>query len=169
MTPFDDEMHEPDGAKAAAPPSATDIRRAAMDLLARREHSFQELADKLLRRFGPTSLIIGELERLREEGLQSDVRFAEAYVHSRAQRLYGPSRIRMELRERRISEEAIENALDESGIDWQLLLNDLICRKFGRKPPADITERAKRQRFIAYRGFNQFRLRDDTEMDSLVG
>ena len=32
--------------------SAADIRRAAMDLLARREHSTSELSTKLTRRFG---------------------------------------------------------------------------------------------------------------------
>jgi regulatory protein len=146
-------------------PSATDVRRAAMDLLARREHSFQELTEKLQRRFYRTPLIAEVLQRLREEGLQSDVRFAEAYVHSRALRLYGPSRIRLELRERRVSEEAIEHALDTAGIDWALRLDDLIRRKFGRKPAADIAERARRQRFIAYRGFNQFRLADGVESD----
>ncbi len=153
------------GTKAVDQASATDVRRAAMDLLARREHSQQELTDKLIRRFGCSPHIAPELARLRDEGLQSDVRFAEAYVHSRSQRLYGPSRIRMELRERRVSEEAIENALDASDIDWGQLLNDLVRRKFGRQPPVDITERARRQRFIAYRGFNQFRLQDDMGAD----
>lgn len=147
--------------------TATDVRRAAMDLLARREHGQYELSEKLVRRFGPTSLISSALERLREEGLQSDVRFAEAYVHSRAQRLYGPTRIRMELRERHISEEAIDNALTEANVDWQILLRELIWRKFGRNPPTDISERAKQQRFLAYRGFNQFRGRIDEDLDNL--
>lgn len=144
--------------------TATDVRRAAMDLLARREHGFQELCDKLARRFGPNPLIRNEVERLREDGLQNDARFAEAYLHSRAQRLYGPMRIRLELRERRIAEEIIENALAQAEIDWAKLVHELIWRKFGRKPPETIVERAKRQRFVAYRGFNQFRL-DEFEAD----
>lgn len=144
-------------------PSATDIRRAAMDLLARREHGFDELTDKLVRRFGANALIRPELERLRSEGLQNDLRFAEAYVHSRAQRLFGPTRIRLELRERRISEAAIEHALTTAGVDWQIQLRELVWHKFGRKPPADIAERAKRQRFLAYRGFGHGRFDDDPE------
>lgn len=148
--------------------TATDIRRAAMDLLARREHGFQELCDKLARRFGPHPLIGGEVERLREDGLQNDARFAEAYLHSRAQRLYGPMRIRMELRERRIAEEIIDQVLAQAEVDWSKLVLELIWRKFGRQPPETIVERAKRQRFVAYRGFNQFRL-DDIESDSVTG
>jgi regulatory protein len=88
-------------------------------------------------------------------------------VHSRAQRLYGPTRIRMELRERHISEEAIDNALAEANVDWQILLRELIWRKFGRNPPTDICERAKQQRFLAYRGFNQFRGRVDEDLEAL--
>lgn len=151
-----DALVEPDSG-----PSATDIRRAAMDLLARREHGFDELVDKLVRRFGASALIQPQLERLRSEGLQNDLRFAEAYVHSRVQRLFGPTRIRLELRERRISEEAIEHALTTAGVDWQILSRELIWRKFGRQPPVDIAERAKRQRFLTYRGFSQGRFRDD--------
>lgn len=147
--------------------TATDVRRAAMDFLARREHGLQELCDKLARRFGYSPLIRGEVERLRDEGLQSDTRFAEAYVHSRAQRLYGPARIRMELRERRVSEAVIEDALAGTAVDWTILVRELMWRKFGRKPPETIAERAKRQRFLAYRGFNHIRLADD-DLDSLA-
>lgn len=140
--------------------AATDVRRAAMDLLARREHGLFELCEKLARRFGAQPMIRGEVERLRDEGLQSDTRFAEAYVHSRAQRLFGPSRIRLELRERRIAEDIIELALAEAGVDWTRQVRELIWRKFGHNPPETIAERAKQQRFLAYRGFNQIRLAD---------
>src|SRR5690606_34626294 len=112
------------------------------------------------RRFEDAALVRAEVLRLREEGLQSDARFAEVYVRSRAQRLYGPSRIRMELRERRIAEDLIEQALAEAGIDWAQQMRELIRRKFGRQPPETIAERAKQQRFLAYRGFHQFRLAD---------
>lgn len=137
--------------------AGTDVRRAAMDLLARREHGFRELCEKLERRFGPGPLVRGEVERLRDEGLQSDARFAEAYVRSRAQRLYGPARIRLELRERRLAEDLIEQALAAAAVDWSLLARELVWRKFGRQPAATIAERAKRQRFLAYRGFGRFR------------
>ena len=62
-----------------------DIRRAALGLLARREHSRTELLRKLLRRFPEKlALIKEELGALSEEGLQSDRRLAEVYVRSRA-------------------------------------------------------------------------------------
>lgn len=129
-----------------------------MDLLARREHSFRELTNKLAQRFGavaPTQVLIQtELERLREERLQSDSRFAEVFVRSRAQRLYGPIRIKAELRERGISDTVIAASLQAADIDWQANRQQLIDNRFGRKPAADFKEKAKRLRFLQYRGFS---------------
>lgn len=125
-----------------------------MDLLARREHSLRELDTKLTLRFGQNPLIQPELERLRDEHLQSDERFAEVYLHSRAQRSYGPLRIKAELRERGISDTVIAASLKASGIDWQANLQQLINTRFGRKPSADFKEKARRMRFLQYRGFN---------------
>jgi regulatory protein len=133
--------------------STTDLRRAAMDLLARREHSYRELFDKLTARFGDAAPIRQTVQTLADEGLQSDRRFAEAYVHSRGQRLYGPQRIKAELRERGIDDELVDAALHGAGIDWSVQLEKLVFDKFGRKPAADFKERAKRMRFLQYRGF----------------
>jgi regulatory protein len=125
-----------------------------MDLLARREHSFRELHNKLTQRFGDLPLIHSELERLREERLQSDERFAEAYLYSRARRLYGPLRIRAELRERGISDTVIAASLKASDIDWQANLRQLLDTRFAAGPAIDFKEKAKRLRFLQYRGFS---------------
>jgi regulatory protein len=133
--------------------SAVDLRRAAMDLLARREHSYRELSDKLIQRFGEPALAQQVVDVLVKEGLQSDERFAQSYIHSRAQRLYGPVRIRAELRERGIGEAVIDAALRGSEVDWQANLRKLVFDKFGLKPAVDFKERAQRMRFLQYRGF----------------
>ena len=140
---------------AAADPKTlcADIRRVAMDLLARREHSYRELQQKLSQRFAGSELIGLELDRLRDERLQSDERFAESYLYSRAQRLYGPQRIKLELRERGIEPAVITAAFEQAGIDWQANLQKLVFDRFGRRPPQDIKEKAKRIRFLQYRGF----------------
>lgn len=124
-----------------------------MDLLARREHSRRELADKLALRFTDRALIQQVLDRLAEERLQSDERFTEAFIRGRAQRLYGPQRIRAELRQRGVAEEGIEAAFAGAAVDWQANLRELIAAKFGRRPPTDARELAKRLRFLQYRGF----------------
>ena len=60
-----------------------DIRIAAMDFLARREHSRRELRQKLLRRFKAPELIDTQLNRLTEENLQSDSRYAGSFLRQR--------------------------------------------------------------------------------------
>jgi SOS response regulatory protein OraA/RecX len=64
------------------------LRRAAMDCLARREHSFYELQQKLTKKFPDTDpeLLHTIADKLRVEGLQSDARFAESYVRYRKSR-----------------------------------------------------------------------------------
>jgi regulatory protein len=134
--------------------ASAEIRRAAMDLLARREHGRRELMEKLSRRFDDLDAVAAALEQLAREGLQSDQRFAEVFVHSRAQRLYGPLRIRQELQQRGIAAELIAAALEESGIDWLERLGRLQQGRFGDVPAADAKERARRLRFLQQRGFS---------------
>jgi regulatory protein len=74
----------------SATPAPAKIRSAAMDLLTGREFSRAELAKKLDNRFDGDSAISAVLDRLQEEGLQSDQRFAEAFLRSRIYRGQGP-------------------------------------------------------------------------------
>ena len=165
----------------------TDVRRAAMDLLARREHGYQELIQKLKKRFskpwielppaehgsgdlvpdlpvdGHTddtapvidlmSLIQQEVDKLNQEGLQSDSRLAEAFVRSRANRGQGPIKIKAELRARGVADTEIEAALSLCEVDWYSLAQQVAARKFGDQI-LDIKLRAKRQRFLQQRGFS---------------
>ena len=64
--------------------TAVAVRRAAMDLLARREHGRVELTRKLRQRGAPQELIDGALGRLAEEGLLSESRYLETFVASLA-------------------------------------------------------------------------------------
>lgn len=129
------------------------VRRAAMDLLARREHGRVELARKLRQRGAPPDLIEQALDRLCEQGLLSESRYLESFVRSRANAGYGPLRIREELAQRGLPRADIEQALRESGFDWEEQARELWQRKFGQLP-ADARERAKQGRFLSYRGYS---------------
>ncbi|MCI0994112.1 recombination regulator RecX [Pseudomonas corrugata] len=130
------------------------VRRTAMDLLARREHGRVELTRKLRQRGAPDDLIETALDRLTEEGLLSESRYLESFVSYRARSGYGPLRIREELGQRGLQRPDIEQALRESGIDWQDQLMDTWRRKFSGHLPIDARERAKQGRFLAYRGYS---------------
>lgn len=130
----------------------TAIRKAAMDLLARREHSVLELERKLRQRGAVSELITPELEKLIQDGLLSERRYLESYVRSRAQSGRGPARIREELSQRGLPRGAIDQQLQDCGIDWDEQLQELWQRKFGQLP-RDNKEMAKQARFLLYRGF----------------
>ena len=69
------------------------LRLAAMDCLARREYSYHELYQKLSKKQGQENLM-SVLESLKNEGLQSDNRYASMRVKVRSQAGYGPRFIR---------------------------------------------------------------------------
>jgi len=127
------------------------VLHAAVHLLSMREHSRLELERKLLHRFD-MAVVQQVLQDLEQQGLQSDARFAEQYVHSRRNKGYGPLRIRLELVERGIADELISTWLD-ADLDWRRVMLEVAERKFGVSPPADRKELAKRGRFLSCRGF----------------
>lgn len=130
----------------------------AVGLLARREHSARELSGKLHSRGFDPGVVESVLARLVEECLQSDERYAEVYLRQRSGKGYGPERIRAEMRERGVSDSLISasfrRAEEEGEVDWFELASRTYNKKFGERPIEDIKERAKRQRFMQYRGFS---------------
>ena len=140
-------------AEAAVPINPADIRLAAMNLLARREHTLLELRRKLRRRFPDALLVTTELQRLTDENLQSDERYAQSYAWQRSSRGYGPLRVRQEMLERGICENEIESAFRNEELDWFALAAETFRKKFGDPARVDIKEKARRIRFMQYRGF----------------
>ena len=128
-------------------------RNRAMDLLARREHSARELIQKLRDRGFSSDEIEAALEGLQADGLQSDERFAEAFVHSRVQKGMGPLKLRAELQARGVDGGLARRAVAEADADWLALAIDARVRRFGETAPADRKERARQQRFLHGRGF----------------
>lgn len=129
-------------------------RKKAMDYLARREHSRQELEHKLAKAGFEPDAAAEAIEGLEADGLQSDLRFAEAFVHSRVRRGKGPVRIRAELGERGVAGSLVSRALEETGADWRKLAIETRRRKFGAELPRDFTDKARQMRFLQYRGFD---------------
>lgn len=150
--------------------TALHIRRSAMDYLARREHAFQELITKLERKFTARAetrdetsaeqqsevvheLIVEQVTLLASENLQSDQRYVESFINGRRSQGKGPLRIQRELEQRGVSAALIEEHLDHEAAIWQDLAEQVYMRKFGRGRELDHTDKAKRLRFMQYRGF----------------
>lgn len=140
-----------DGARATR--SEADAQHAAIRLLAMREHSRLELVRKLTQRGWSRVEVETVVDALALEGLQSDQRFAESFVRSRAQKAQGPVRIRAELSERGLDRADIERALQAEAHDWLAIASRWYERRYGSDPVADHKERGRRQQALARRGF----------------
>lgn len=131
-----------------------DCENIAVRLLAQREHSRKELAQKLRQRCDcDTGSLNQLLDKLQERGYLDDTRFAGAFVRSSVTRGRGPQRIAYELRERGVDDVTAAQALAEADTDWWALASEQREKKFGRAIPADYKERARQSRFLAGRGF----------------
>ncbi|MDR9439047.1 MAG: regulatory protein RecX [Halomonas sp.] len=132
-------------------------RDDAIRLLARREYSRHELAERLAAKGHEVEAITDCLDALAEQGLQSDARFAESFLRSRILRGQGPLKIRVELERRGLGREAIRHAFaasEQAGEgDWFALAGESLARRF--TGPGDTPrERARRERFLTSRGFD---------------
>jgi regulatory protein len=65
----------------------------------------------------------------------------------------------MDLREKGVDGEAIDQAFENAETDWVAAAREARRRKFGAALPADIRERARQARFLRYRGFSPDQIR----------
>lgn len=141
------------------------IREAAMNYLSRREHATQELFQKLLAKGYEPEDITAALARLSEQGLLSDARFAEAFIHQRLNRGSGPLKIRTELRQKGVSDAMIAEFLNERDSLWRKSAQEVRSKKYGSDIPVDLKEKARQARFLQSRGFStehtRYALHDD--------
>ena len=139
------------------------LRRAAMDYLARREHSLFELMQKLSKKFPETDgdLLLEVLETLRSENLQSDDRFTESYVRYRKSRGFAYLHIKADLGGRRVSESLVTKHLLVDDEDWQVTADQLVVKKLRHQESPSYGSKLHRKltRFLESRGFasNQIR------------
>ena len=131
------------------------LKTRAMRYLARREYSRRELREKL-RPYLQESQSEEELDTLLDElerkGYLSDERFARSRVRLRAAR-YGNARLAYELRSSGVSNELIDQALDDLGQSEGQRARALWSKRFGQVAQ-DYKERAKQMRYLLARGFS---------------
>lgn len=151
-------MHSQPAAVAASEDSQQ-VYSVALRLLARRDHSLLELRNKLLARHFDEVLVTTVLAELAERNLLSEQRFAEAFVRGRFARGYGPVRIRAELRERGVGEQATEEVLAELSENWGESAVRQREKRFGAGYPGDYRERVRQMRFLQQRGFTGDQIR----------
>jgi len=130
------------------PAQKPSLKARALRYLSAREHSRQELAQKLARHAEEGDDVEAVLDWLKTNNFLSDERFAESLVNRRASR-FGSSRILAELQRHGVGDAAVADLREalNAGEDeraWQVWQ-----KKFGA-PAADAAEAAKQMRFLCY-------------------
>jgi len=137
-------------AKKDQPDNVVELRARALRLLARREHTRQELEHKLSPHAGSSEDLRGLISGLKQKNQLSEERFAEERARSLS-RKYGAARIRQDLRAKGVAEELV--ARFSSSEDELQRAKAILERKY-RMPAATREEKAKRMRFLQSRGFS---------------
>ena len=128
-------------------------KTVAVKLLSRREHSAFEIRHKLSQRDFDENEIELTIAELQQGGWLSDERFAEAYVRMRQNKGYGPLRISIELNERGVTENIVNDYLRADNEVWLQILKQQYLKKYHDRPIADYNDKSRRIRFLQYRGF----------------
>ena len=104
--------------KSARDLTEAEIRDIALRYLSRREYGIEELRRKLLQRGAEPGIAEQVVGDLADADLVSDQRFTEMYVRMRTRHLFGPLKIRGELRSRGISDHLISEAMPGEQETW---------------------------------------------------
>ncbi len=104
------------------------VRQAALHLLSYRPRAEQELRGRLRSKGFPPALVEWCLRLLEEQGLVDDHAFASAFVRSRIRlRPRGRFRLAQELRQKGVSAEVAEQAIDQAFSNEETSELDLVC------------------------------------------
>ena len=127
----------------------------AVGLLSRRDHGRVELGRKLQRHLEPDESkddIERVLDRLQEQNLLSDARYAAGVVRQRAVR-YGDRRLANDLRERGVGAADADVAMAAVAGTETRRAFDAWSRRFDTLP-TDAAERGRQGRYLQNRGFS---------------
>ncbi len=109
-----------------------------------------ELARKLEAKGHDSDVAKRVVSELACQGLQSDRRFAEAFVRSRIGRRQGERKIRADLHVRGIDDATADPFMVD--VPWIEIATDALRKRFA-ETPANRNEWARRARFLTGRGF----------------
>jgi len=134
-------------------PESSDLKAKAIQLLSRREHSAQELAEKISTTEN-RPLADAVVAELVEADYVSDSRYADMLVRNRIRQGHGKKRIRQALRQKGITDVLVAEAFEQHDTDWFECAVMARNKRFGLERVDDIKLRNKQIRFLQYRGFD---------------
>ena len=145
--------------KGSDEPTAEDAYLRALRLLAIRDHGIAELKGKLKAKGFSALAIDAAINRLSDQGLLDDAKFAARWVESALAngRGYG-ARLLLDLQRKGISRETAHKAVDEAASENLAVqvLDSIVAKRFAAFHPGQATlkERQRVYNFLQRRGFS---------------
>ena len=130
------------------------IKNSISRYLSMREHSKQELVDKLLKKDYEKDLVMQCIEEFSEKDLQSDYRYAESFARAKFNDHKGEIFIRSSLREKGITTSLIDKIM--LNYDYEDWLNQAILaleKKVFKTNLDQSNKKRKQNAFLNSRGF----------------
>jgi regulatory protein len=104
------------------------------------------------------------LASLIDQRYVDDARYAERFVVLRAQRGHGPLRIRRDLADLGLPASLVDTQLQSHG-QWPQLARAVLRKRFGAGAAGSWRDKARRARFLQYRGFGSDDIRSALGFD----
>lgn len=127
---------------------------SVLALLATRDHSRQELKQKLARRFPDNPHVESILEQSEALGYIDETRFAEQRIRYLSQKGKGPRFIQNDLQQKGISNEMIAKQFIIIDNSWLNIARHALLKRF-RQAPTNLKEYSQQMRFLQQRGFTE--------------
>jgi regulatory protein len=133
-------------------------RYQALGLVARRMRSEWELRDYLKRKEYAPEVTEFVINWLAEYGYADDIKFADAWVRNRRLlKATSTRRLRQELKQKRVSNEIIDQVLEEDETDEKQVLRELVERK---RRQTKYQDKVKLMQYLSRQGYDYGDIKD---------
>ncbi len=135
------------------PEKTINLYAKALAMLSRRDHSQQEIINKLRKFTSDIAQINATINTLQEQGYLNDQRYSANFIEWNSAKS-GPLKLRYQLKNKGIASDLIEAMLADSATDELQVAYALWQRKFAGKIATSPKEKARQIRFLLSRGFS---------------
>lgn len=131
------------------------LKNYVLWLLSRQDYSKAQITQKLAMKGADKAFAESLINWCENHGFIDDIRYAESFVRRQLNKGLGLLRIKSEAYQKGIDASHVETIVEELEIDWYLQAQSAYNRKFTNTHKIlDFKEKAKRMRYMSYRGFN---------------
>lgn len=131
------------------------LKNYVLWLLARQDYSRRDLTIKLQKKQASEAFIERLLDWCEAHNFINEQRYCEGFLRRHIAKLHGLKRIQSEAMAKGIDKALLTHAIEAADIDWFALAQEAYLKKYSNSgKELDQKEKAKRMRYLMYRGFN---------------